>query len=90
MWWVLGIGIFVSLGLKASMAHQMLIAKSIENLSAKIQRLRELARKGDKQAVQHLKNLDQVLAPLETAQDRDSAKIFTALKYDNLYPPSSL
>lgn len=90
MWWILGIGVLVTLGLKVSLARQLTIAKTIENLSAKIRRLRERARKGDKKALQHLKNLDQVLAPLETAQDRDSAKILAALRYDNLYPPSAL
>lgn len=93
MWWILGIGAFVTLGLKLSMVRKMSILKDINDLAAKIRGLRALARTGDMKASRDLHDLDRRLRPLETLEnnrDADSTSILSALRKKGLYPPSVL
>jgi hypothetical protein len=90
MWWILGAigGLYVTY--KVLLARQSVIDNATTNLKIKITRLREKARKGDREALIGLRSLDSLVNQMERESSSIGDTIIASLKYDGLYPPSAI
>ena len=89
MWWILGIsGLF--LGYKFITWRQRVIDVTLKTLKSKIQRHRELARKGNHESLKYLQSLDAALVRVERENSSAGRQMLDSLQYEGLYPPSAL
>jgi len=89
MWWLVGIA-GAYLGYRLLTAREQLVDGATRGLASKIRRNRELARKGDREAMQTLKSLDALVEKLKNEDSNVAFQIISSLQFEGLYPPSAV